>query len=155
MPHFSQSSDDKLDTATYDLQRLFNIVIGFYDCTIVQGWRSMSEQMQLYREGRSKVKSGKHNTSPSQAIDAAPYLQGRGIPWPKTPTDWSDKRQRDSYVKDLGQFYHFAGFVQGVAANEGISVRWGGDWDRDHEFQDQTFDDLVHFETTPPYARET
>jgi hypothetical protein len=154
MPHFSQSSDDKLDTATYDLQRLFNIIIQFYDCTIIQGWRSLSEQAQLFRAGRSKVQNGKHNTSPSQAVDVAPYIQGRGIVWPQTPTDWNNAHQRQAYIKDVCQFYHFAGFVEGVAAVEDIKLTWGGDWDRDHEFSDQTFDDLVHFESTAPYSRE-
>jgi peptidoglycan L-alanyl-D-glutamate endopeptidase CwlK len=25
-------------------------------------------------------------------------------------------------------------------------IRWGGDWDGDQDFRDQTFDDLAHFE---------
>ena len=34
----------------------------------------------------------------------------------------------------------------GVAAAEGIKIRWGGDWDRDNDLADQSFNDLVHFE---------
>ena len=34
-----------------------------------------------------------------------------------------------------------------VAAGLDIEIRWGGDWDGDNEFTDQSFDDLVHFET--------
>jgi len=146
MPSFSQSSAGKLDTAIDRFQRLFNKVIQEYDNTILQGWRSSEEQLSLFNEKRSKVKQGKHNESPSRAIDSAPYLSGRGIPWPKTPDDWNNKDQRNSYIKDLAQFYHYAGYVQGVAFSEGIPVRWGGDWDRDHDLSDQTFDDLVHFE---------
>ena len=40
----------------------------------------------------------------------------------------------------------FAGYVQGVAEQLGIKIRWGGDWDSDFDFKDQTFNDLVHFE---------
>jgi hypothetical protein len=40
----------------------------------------------------------------------------------------------------------FAGFVIGTAALMGISIRWGGDWDRDTYTKDNSFDDLVHFE---------
>ncbi len=47
----------------------------------------------------------------------------------------------------MGQFYHFAGYVEGTADAHRIPIRWGGDWDRDHCLSDQTFDDLVHFET--------
>ena len=27
-----------------------------------------------------------------------------------------------------------------------IKLRWGGDWNDNKDFSDQTFDDLVHFE---------
>ncbi len=33
-----------------------------------------------------------------------------------------------------------------AAHDLGIELRWGGDWDRDAEFDDQTFNDLPHFE---------
>jgi peptidoglycan L-alanyl-D-glutamate endopeptidase CwlK len=33
-----------------------------------------------------------------------------------------------------------------VASEEGVNVRWGGDWDGDRDIDDQTFDDLPHFE---------
>lgn len=28
----------------------------------------------------------------------------------------------------------------------GVTLRWGGDWDSDTEVNDNSFDDLVHFE---------
>lgn len=36
----------------------------------------------------------------------------------------------------------------GTADQIGLTgrIRWGGDWDRDHDVKDQTFNDLVHFE---------
>jgi len=74
--------------------------------------------MAAYNSGRSKVKwpDGKHNRSPSMAVDAAPY-----------PIDWQDRER----------FYYFAGYVMGVADMlhaEGLithRLRYGGDWDRD------------------------
>jgi len=150
MPSYSQSSKDKLDTAAHSLQRLFNIVVKFYDNTILQGWRSRETQINAFNSGHSKVKwpDSKHNNVPSEAVDSGPYIPGRAIPWPHAPTNWNDPGQRNKYIKDLNQFYHYAGFVQGVAAVEGIDIRWGGDWDRDNDLSDQTFDDLVHFEVT-------
>lgn len=108
----------------------------------------MVQQNAYFFQGRSKVvwPNGAHNKNPSEAVDAAPYLPGRGIPWPKPPEDWTDSSQRSAYIKDLCQFYHFAGYVEGMAEGGGIKIRFGGDWDRDHDFRDQTFDDLVHFE---------
>lgn len=138
MPKFSESSASKLATADLQLQQVFNRVILSYDCTVIEGHRAPERQLQLYHMGSSKVKFGKHNEIPSQAIDAGPYIAGRGIPWP-TPGE-------KEYTKDLAHFYHFAGFVLGVAEELGVKLRWGGDWDRDNDLHDQTFDDLVHFE---------
>jgi len=146
MSSYSRRSKENLSSCTYNLQRLFKIVIAFYDNSIIQGWRSDAMQQRLYDTGASKVTHSKHNETPSQAVDSAPYLQKRGIPWPKVPSDWNDQRKRDRYIRDLCQFYHYGGFVEGIAANEGIPIRWGGNWDRDSDVTDQTFDDLVHFE---------
>ena len=69
-------------------------------------------------------------------------MPGKGIPWP-------DKKNRPrDYTKDLNQFYYFAGIVIATARDLDIVLRWGGDWDRDHDLSDQSFDDLVHFEVT-------
>ena len=67
----------------------------------------------------------KHNQEPSLAVDVAPW-----------PIDWNDSHR----------FYHFAGFVLGIAAALNIRLRWGGDWDSDFDLRDQTFFDLPHFE---------
>lgn len=137
MPTFSKKSKDQLESCDLKLQKLFNKVVSGYDCTIIQGHRSSEEQLELYEGGQSKVKVSKHNSYPSMAVDVAPYVNG-GIPWPNPDSD--------NYIKDLAQFYHFAGYVLGQAKILGINIRWGGDWDRDFYFGDQTFDDLVHFE---------
>lgn len=70
--------------------------------------------MRLQEQERSergvcqlKYPYGRHNRRPSEAADVVPY-----------PIDWDD---------ELG-FYHFAGFVKGMAAILGIEVVWGGDW---------------------------
>jgi hypothetical protein len=135
-------------TACPSLQELFNTVIKYHDNTIVCGHRGEDAQNAAYEAGRSKVKYpfGKHNRKPSEAIDSAPYLPRRKIPWPKTPSNWNHRNQRNAYIKDVNQFYYYAGYVMAIAAMKGISVRWGGDWDRDHDLSDQSFDDLVHFE---------
>jgi len=146
MPTYSSHSKNELSTATYNLQRLFKIVVHFYDNTIIQGWRSEKMQQRMYETGVSQVKYGKHNESPAQAVDSAPYLQKRGIPWPKVPKNWTDTQARDRYIRDLNQFFHYVGFVEGVAANEGIPIRSGADWNRNHDVTDQSWLDLVHFE---------
>ena len=147
MPSFGKTSRDRLDTCHERIQELMNDVILDYDCAVLEGFRGELTQNEYYDQGRSKVRwpNGKHNTSPSMAIDVAPWIDGR-IPWPVTPKNWNDPNQRNRYVKDLAQFYHFAGYVMSRAAILGIRIRWGGDWDMDHDLRDNKFDDLVHFE---------
>jgi peptidoglycan L-alanyl-D-glutamate endopeptidase CwlK len=132
MPAFGTRSLERLATCHPDLQRLFNTVVAAYDCTILEGHRSAERQAELLAAGKTKVAVSKHNADPSRAVDAAP--------WP-IPDEWGINNP-----KVMSQFYEFGGYVQGVAQILGIPLRWGGDWDGDHVFTDQSFDDLVHFE---------
>lgn len=96
------------------------------------GHRDKATQDRLVREGKSKTPypTSKHNNYPSHAVDVAPYHQTM------PHVDWNDEYS----------FYYFAGYVQRVADEMGIKIRYGGDWDQDWEADDQTFFDLVHFE---------
>ena len=127
MPKFGNTSKRRLATCDEDLQELFQEVVKFFDCSILEGHRGEETQNKYFDEGKSQVKwpNGKHNSSPSTALDAAPY-----------PIDWDDTER----------FYYFAGFVKGVAFNIGIPIRWGGDWDDDTDVKETKFKDLVHFE---------
>jgi len=127
MPSFSQRSQDRLNTCDPRIVEVLEEVIKHWDCTILQGERTKEEQDEFFRTGRSKVQwpNSKHNSSPSKAVDVAPY-----------PIDWNDTRRFD----------YFAGFVKGIAVSKGITLRWGGDWDSDTDVKDQTFNDLPHFE---------
>lgn len=127
MPSFSKKSRDRLDECHPDLQEVFNAVIEVFDCTILEGHRPEDRQNRMVEEGKSQVRwpRSKHNSLPSRAVDVSPY-----------PIDWNDRER----------FTLFAGFVLGVAHSKGITLRWGGDWDQDTEVDDNTFDDLPHFE---------
>jgi hypothetical protein len=41
---------------------------------------------------------------------------------------------------------YVAGRIIQMAAEDGVLIRWGGDWDSDGDLTDQTFDDLFHLE---------
>lgn len=127
MPAFGTKSKTLLNTCHNDLQRIFNEVVKTFDCSVICGHRNEETQNKYFEEGSSKLKfpNSMHNTNPSIAIDIAPY-----------PIDWGDTKR----------FYLFAGYVLGTANQLGIKLRWGGDWDSDTEVNDQTFNDLVHFE---------
>ena len=127
MPKFGKRSKERLATCEKDLQLVFNEVIKYVDCSVLEGHRGESRQNSLYEDGKTKVRypNGRHNASPSRAVDVTPY-----------PVDWDD-RERQTL---------FAGFVLGVANQMGINLRWGGDWDQDFEVKDNRFDDFPHFE---------
>jgi peptidoglycan L-alanyl-D-glutamate endopeptidase CwlK len=127
MAKFGKKSLEKLKDADSKLQLILKGAIQIYDFTILQTHRGEKEQNKYYKQGKSKLKypESKHNQYPSKAVDIAPY-----------PIDWNDRKR----------FYYLAGLIKGVADNNGIKIRWGGDWDSDGKFDDQTFDDLPHFE---------
>lgn len=128
MPNFGTASKAQLKTCDPRLQRIFNEVIKHWDCQVLEGKRSEAQQKINVARGVSKTLNSKHVyplDKPSLAVDVAPY-----------PIKW----------KDIERFYAFGGMVIGVALMMGINLRWGGDWDSDRDFHDQTFMDLVHFE---------
>tara|TARA_R100001594_G_scaffold140274_2_gene185303 strand:- start:1285 stop:1677 length:393 start_codon:yes stop_codon:yes gene_type:complete len=127
MAKFGKSSIERLSTCHKDLQKVFNEVIKYVDCSVLEGHRNEERQNKLFEEGKTKVKypNGRHNSSPSRAVDVTPY-----------PVDWDD-RERQTL---------FAGFVLGIARSMDIKLRWGGDWDMDFEVMDNRFDDFPHFE---------
>ena len=127
MPKFGKRSKERLATCDERLQEVFNEVIKFVDCSVLEGHRGQERQDQLYIDGKTKVKypNGRHNSKPSNAVDCTPY-----------PVDWAD-RERQTL---------FAGFVLGLARSKGIKLRWGGDWDMDFQVMDNRFDDFPHFE---------
>ena len=82
MPKFGRRSKERLATCDEKLQKVFNEVIKHVDCSVLEGHRSEERQNKLYEEGKTKVKypKGRHNASPSLAVDVAPY-----------PIDWNDR----------------------------------------------------------------
>jgi peptidoglycan L-alanyl-D-glutamate endopeptidase CwlK len=127
MPRFGKRSIGRLQTCDQKLQELFYEVVKHFDCSVIEGHRGEERQNKAHAEGKSKLKypNGKHNQTPSIAVDVAPY-----------PIDWSDR----------DRFHYFGGFVLGVAKEMGMNIRWGGDWNQDTQTKDNKFDDLVHFE---------
>ena len=127
MPKFGRSSSEKLSTACIELQNICNQVIKIYDFSVIEGFRTKDRQNQLFSEGKSKVQfpNSKHNKNPSDAIDIVPY-----------PVDWQDDQR----------FFFLAGLMFQEAQNQGVKLRWGGDWRGEYRFKENRFKDLPHFE---------
>ena len=124
---FSRRSKKKLREAHPLLQEIFHEVIKIIDCSVLEGHRGKDAQNRIFERGESKLRwpRSKHNKTPSLAVDVVPY-----------PIDWNDRES----------FLFFAGIVKGVAHSKGIKIRWGGDWNSNNNFKDQSFHDLPHFE---------
>ena len=134
MPRYSRLSQERLDTGHTAIRQVFNEVIKVFDCTILCGFRAEEEQDTAFVSGDSRCEwpNSSHNGLPSLAIDAAPYyIQRPHVRWDSS---------------SLTRWYYFGGVVVTIAHNLGITIRWGGDWDRDTYVRDQEFNDLPHFE---------
>lgn len=131
MPQFSKLSESRLATCDPRLQQLLREAIKHVDFTVLCGHRGVEEQNDAYRTGRSKVRwpDSKHNTIPSVAVDVAPY-----------PVDW----------KDTARFARLVGYIERIAHEQGIRIRWGGDFDQDGATADERFIDMPHIELVEP-----
>ena len=118
MYKFSQRSLDNLKNVDERLIRICNELIKRIDFTVIEGFRTPERQKELYDKGFSKIdgitKKGKHNYSPSLAIDIIPYKKGHN------PFDGSKESDImfDNLAKEFKQ----------VAKELGINITWGGDW---------------------------
>ena len=118
MYKFSQRSLDNLKNVDERLVRICNELIKRVDFTVIEGFRSLERQKELYDKGFSKIdgisKKGKHNYSPSLAIDIIPYKKGHN------PFDGS--KESDIMFNNLAKEF------KQVAKELGINITWGGDW---------------------------
>lgn len=110
-----------------DIQKVFLKVAEKYPFEAICGHRNKEDQDAAVLNGNSKTPWPKspHNSKPSMAVDVCPL-----------PINWKDREA----------FYHFAGYVLGVADAMGIKLVWGGDWNANKNLKDQKFFDLPHFE---------
>ena len=129
---FSNRSEEKLSQCSYGIQAVMrkSLAMEIMDFSIVEGYRDEQKQTEYFLSGQSKVEwpDGKHNTVPSKAVDAVPYVAG-SLSWNKL------------------HCCVLAGIILTVAKTLSVKIRWGGNWDMDQEpITDQYFQDLVHFE---------
>lgn len=107
------------------------IQITSVDFIVGAGARSLDEQRRLVAEGKSQTMDSRHliqSDGLAHAVDLWPWVDG-AIPW----QEWS-------------AFRHVATAMMTAAAQLGVELRWGGDWDRDGYSTDHSFLDGPHFE---------
>ena len=145
MPDFSALSASRLSTCESPLRLVMNTVIAYFDIKVLEGHRTR-ETHEVYLNQKppaTKVpyERTKHRHNPSRAVDVAPWITDLN-----RMADWNNPNE-------LRYFYYMAGFVQATAQRVlGYPLVWGGNWDGDSiigvgaRSDDQTFNDLVHFE---------
>ena len=128
MYKFSKRSLDNLKNVDQRLVDICNELIKEIDFTVIEGYRTLERQKELFDTGFSKIdgikKKGKHNYSPSLAIDIIPYKKGHN------PFDGSEESTK--MFKELNKSF------DKVAKKLGIKYEWGGNW--------KTFVDLPHYQ---------
>jgi len=150
MANFGKRSKEKLELAHPDLKLIHNFVIEYFDHSVYESLRTDEKQLEYFLGGKSKLdprnktkrKKAKHliqSDGFAHATDSAPY-----------PIKF------ERAAKSKARFYMFAGYMfmaSEILLKEGKithKIRWGGDWDSDKDFKDQSFDDLPHFEIYKP-----
>ena len=129
---FGTRSELNLAECSFSLQRIARetLALGIIDFAVIEGQRPKEVQDRYCAEGKSRVKwpDSKHNKKPSEALDAAPFVNGK-ISWEK---------EHCCVLADV---------MLAVARKHGVNLRWSGNWDQDGEpVIDQDFQDLVHYE---------
>lgn len=125
-------SEERLGTCHVDLQRLIRTAAEQRDIFVIEGHREKERQDQAFASGKSQVQwpNGKHNRNPSTAVDVAPFWKEEGFRW-----------------EDFPAFAFLMGYIERIAFELGVRVRFGLDWDRDFRIKgDSTLMDGPHIE---------
>jgi peptidoglycan L-alanyl-D-glutamate endopeptidase CwlK len=131
----------RLDGVHPDLRRVVEraIEISTQDFMVLEGVRTPERQRELYAQGRTRpgkivtwtLKSNhfKQADGFGHAVDLVPY-----------PVDWTTLSKFDAI-----QFAMFA-----AAAELGVKLRWGANWDGDGKPREKGEGDSPHFELAQP-----
>ena len=137
---FSEKSEDRLKTLAPDMVRVVRRAFSFQvmDFTVLETLRTPERQAELIKAGASQTNDSRHLANEdglAEAVDLLPYpynINGIDV--------WADKQR----------FAVLAGLMFAAAALEGVSIRWGGDWDGDGNNADSKFHDMPHYEQGRP-----
>ena len=106
------------------------IELSTVDFTVLEGKRTLERQQELFDQGRTKP--GKIVTWTMKSK----HLDGDAVDLVPFPVDWEDTKKFDAIAKAM-----FA-----AAAELGVKLRWGADWDMDGKPREKGEYDSPHFE---------
>jgi peptidoglycan L-alanyl-D-glutamate endopeptidase CwlK len=112
------------------------IAISGVDFKVIEGVRSAERQRELYAQGRTKpgqvvtwTLNSRHFINPRTGF-------GHAVDLLPAPYDWAKP----------GPFDVMASAMKKAAAELGVPLRWGADWDRDGKPREKGESDSPHFE---------
>ncbi len=139
---YGTESLENIATCHQSLRQVAHVAMGIaeslgMDLTCPEGHRGEEKQEKYFEAKTSQVHfpDSDHNKEPSEAI----HIQQYPILWPQKED--SEKQK----IKKTGRFYMVAAIMLIAAAQIGVDLGWGGDWDGDGDIMDNDFDDLSHF----------
>lgn len=155
---FGKTSKERLDTCQKDMVSIMELAISrsSIDFGIAQGARTWQQQLDYFEQGKSKL-----DPRLSQNKERAKHVTGNGWRELSEAVDiyiyHPDYETRRKLAYDIPSLAYVAGVVQSCArelfecGEVAHIIRWGGNWDRDGVIlQDQSFDDMPHFELIKP-----
>lgn len=127
MFHLGTRSKQRLEGVHPDLVHVVEraIKMTVVDFTVLEGVRSEDRQRELFAAGASRTMNSRHLTG--HAVDLGAYVVGE-VRW-----DWP-------------LYYQIYNAMRLASLEEGVPIRWGGDWDSDGDFEDEKWRDGPHFE---------
>jgi hypothetical protein len=143
MNKWSNDSKEILNQLHPILRLLMNRVLQVVDVKLIDGLRDHVRQMEYMTEGKTKVAwpLSCHNRTSDESLERFEYDLSDAVdvaPWP-------------SLYSDREQMIYLAGVITGVAAEIGIKIRIGADWNGDgvlnnkkNDFFDSHHIELVH-----------
>jgi len=109
---------------------------------IVQSDRSVEQQRVYFQAGKSKINPDDYDTL-AELYKKAKHITGPGMPLSRAV----DVALVGGDPYDLNLLKDLNATIQAVAKSKGLSIRWGGDFDKDGKpYEPGTFVDAPHFE---------
>jgi len=138
MPKFSKTSEQRLRTCHQDIQAICHYAIKIIDFSVVSGLRTVTEQFELFKKGRTLVgdkwiitSGGKVVTYKDGTTSRSRHQSGNAIDIIPFPTGYQNERR----------IFELAGVIKGVAfllrkyGDITYDIDWGYDlwnWDQNH-----------------------
>lgn len=115
------------------------------DFKVICGVRTLAEQKALYAQGRTKPGKIVTWTLNSRHLPDPKTGLGRAVDLLPAPYDW--KLEDDKSTPEIDDaFAKVAVAMYQAAADLGIAIRWGANWDGDKIWREKGEGDNPHFE---------